>query len=98
MIVAGELAVQQFRSSKLPIAVGVVLSVVGVAALGILPIMVAALGGVLVMIVAGIIKPAEAYDAVQWDVIFLLAASFRSTGHYRRRGCRSAQHARRLDG
>ncbi|MDR5657760.1 SLC13 family permease [Halodesulfurarchaeum sp. HSR-GB] len=73
MIVAGELAVQQFRSSKLPIAVGVVLSVVGVAALGILPIMVAALGGVLVMIVAGIIKPAEAYDAVQWDVIFLLA-------------------------
>ncbi|WP_411718443.1 SLC13 family permease [Natronomonas sp.] len=73
VIVAGELALQQFRSSKLPIAVGIVLSVVGVAALGILPIMVAALGGVPVMIVAGIIKPAEAYDAVQWDVIFLLA-------------------------
>ncbi|MEF8977096.1 MAG: SLC13 family permease, partial [Halapricum sp.] len=73
VIVAGELDLQQFRSSKLPIAVGVVLSVVGMAALGILPIMVAALGGVLVMIVAGIIKPAEAYDAVQWDVIFLLA-------------------------
>ncbi|MGB9933553.1 SLC13 family permease [Haloarcula amylolytica] len=73
VIVAGELALQQFRSSKLPIAVGVVLSVIGVAALGILPIMVAALGGVLVMIVTGIIKPAEAYEAVQWDVIFLLA-------------------------
>jgi di/tricarboxylate transporter len=73
VIVAGELAVQQFRSSKLSLAVGIVVSVVIVAALGILPVMVAALGGVFVMIVAGIIKPAEAYDAVQWDVIFLLA-------------------------
>jgi di/tricarboxylate transporter len=73
VIVAGELALQQFRSSKLPIAVGVVLAVVGVAALGILPVMVAALAGVLVMIVTGIVKPAEAYEAVQWDVIFLLA-------------------------
>nr|WP_310908277.1 SLC13 family permease [Natrinema sp. 1APR25-10V2] len=73
VIVAGELAVQQFRSSKLPIAVGVVLSVVGVAALGILPVMVAALGGVMAMIVTVIIKPAEAYEAIQWDVIFLLA-------------------------
>jgi di/tricarboxylate transporter len=73
VIVAGELESQQFRSSKLPIAIGTVLSVVAVAALGILPIMVAALGGILVMIVTGIVKPAEAYDAVQWDVIFLLA-------------------------
>ncbi|MEF8799612.1 MAG: SLC13 family permease [Halolamina sp.] len=73
VIVAGELEIQQFRSSKLPIAVATVLSVVALAALGILPIMVAALGGVLVMIVARILKPAEAYEAVQWDVIFLLA-------------------------
>jgi len=73
VIVAGELAIQQFRSSKLPIAVGIVLSVVGVAAFGILPVMVAAPGGVMVMIVTGIVKPAEAYEAVQWNVIFLLA-------------------------
>ena len=73
VIVAGELALQQFRSSKLPIAVGIVLSVVGAAALGLLPIMVAALAGVMVMLVTGIVKPAEAYEAVQWDVIFLLA-------------------------
>jgi di/tricarboxylate transporter len=73
VIVAGELDLRQFRSTKLPVAVAVVLAVVGVAALGILPIMVAALGGVLVMIVTGIVRPTEAYDAVQWDVIFLLA-------------------------
>ncbi|WP_128226395.1 SLC13 family permease [Halobacteriaceae bacterium SHR40] len=73
VIVAGELEMQRFRSSKLPIAVAIVLSVVGLAALGILPVMVAALGGVLIMISTGILKPTEAYDAVQWDVIFLLA-------------------------
>ncbi|MEF8813271.1 MAG: SLC13 family permease [Halovenus sp.] len=73
VIVAGELDLQQFRSSKLPLAIAVVLAVVGLAALGLVPVMVAALGGVVVMIVTDIIKPAEAYDAVQWDVIFLLA-------------------------
>jgi di/tricarboxylate transporter len=73
VLLAVELALQQFRSSKLPVAVGVVLSVVGVAALGILPVMVAALGGVMVMIVTGIVKPAEACDAVQWGVSFLPA-------------------------
>ncbi|MFD1562438.1 SLC13 family permease [Haloarchaeobius amylolyticus] len=73
VIVAGDLALQQFRRSKLPIAVAVILVVVVVAALDLLPIMVSALGGVVVMLAAGIVKPAEAYDAVQWDVIFLLA-------------------------
>jgi di/tricarboxylate transporter len=73
MIVAGELELQQFRSSKLPLAVGIVLAVVGLAALQVLPVMVAALGGVIVMLVTDVVKPAEAYEAVQWDVIFLLA-------------------------
>jgi di/tricarboxylate transporter len=73
VIVAGELDLQQFRASKLPLAVGTVLAVVGLAAAGVLPIMVAALAGVVVMIATGVMKPAEAYEAVQWDVIFLLA-------------------------
>jgi di/tricarboxylate transporter len=73
VIVAGELDRQRFRTGKLPIAIGVVLAVVSLAALRVLPIMVAALAGVVAMIVAGVVKPAEAYEAVQWDVIFLLA-------------------------
>ncbi|AGB15933.1 di-/tricarboxylate transporter [Halovivax ruber XH-70] len=73
VIVAGDLALQQFRGSKLPIAIAVVFAVVGLAALGVLPIMVSALAGVVVMLAAGVVKPAEAYEAVQWDVIFLLA-------------------------
>ncbi|WP_263819144.1 SLC13 family permease [Salinibacter sp.] len=73
VLVAGELELQRFRSAKLPLAVGTVLAVVGLAAFGVLPIMVAALGGVVVMIATGVVKAAEAYEAVQWDVIFLLA-------------------------
>nr|WP_250139643.1 SLC13 family permease [Halosolutus amylolyticus] len=73
VIAAGDLALQQFRRSKLPIAVGVVLAVVGLAAIGLLPIMVSALAGVVTMLATGVVKPAEAYEAVQWDVIFLLA-------------------------
>ncbi|OAQ53986.1 sodium/anion symporter (sulfate or citrate) [Natrinema mahii] len=73
VIVAGDLALQQFRRSKLPLAVVVVLAVVGLAATGLVPIMVSALAGVVVMLAAGVLKPAEAYDAVQWDIIFLLA-------------------------
>ena len=73
VIVAGELELQRFRSAKLPLAIGIVLGVIGIAAAGLLPVVVAALGGVVAMMVTGIIKPAEAYEAVQWDVIFLLA-------------------------
>jgi di/tricarboxylate transporter len=49
------------------------LAVIGVAALGLLPIVIAALGGVVAMVVTGCLKPNEAYDAVSWNIIFLLA-------------------------
>jgi di/tricarboxylate transporter len=72
-IVAQEIDRPDYRRSKIPVAVGVVGAVVGVAALGVLPIVVAALTGALLMILTGCLKPTEIYDAVQWDVIFLLA-------------------------
>ncbi|SFR35032.1 SLC13 family permease [Halogeometricum limi] len=55
------------------VAVGILLSVVAVAALGVLPIAIAALAGVVAMVVTDVISPNEAYDAVNWNVIFLLA-------------------------
>ncbi|WP_121820212.1 SLC13 family permease [Halostella salina] len=71
--VAGEVERRTFRRSKIPVALGIVAGVVGVAALDLLPIMVAALAGALGMVVSGCLKPGEVYDAVQWDVIVLLA-------------------------
>ncbi|WP_254538165.1 SLC13 family permease [Halomarina litorea] len=72
-IVAQEVYRPDFRKSKIPVAVGIVLVVVGLAAIDVLPIVVAALGGALAMVATGCLKPTEVYDAVQWDVIFLLA-------------------------
>ena len=72
-IVAGEVDRPDYRESKIPVAVGIVAGVVGVAALTPINIAVAALAGALGMVLSGCLKPAEMYDAVQWDVIFLLA-------------------------
>jgi di/tricarboxylate transporter len=72
-IVAQEVDRPEFRESKILLAIGIVAAVVSLAALDIVPIMVSALAGALAMIVTGVLKPTEVYDAVQWDVIFLLA-------------------------
>ncbi|MFC7141030.1 SLC13 family permease [Halosimplex aquaticum] len=72
-IVAQEIDRPDYRRSKIPVAVGIVAGVVGVAAIGLIPIVVAALAGALAMVLTGCLKPTEIYDAVQWDVIFLLA-------------------------
>jgi len=56
-----------------PLAVGIVAAVVATAALDLLPIAVAALGGVVAMVLAGVLGTDEAYAAVDWGVIFLLA-------------------------
>ncbi|HET7324531.1 MAG TPA: SLC13 family permease, partial [Halococcus sp.] len=73
VIVARELEDTDYRTEKIPLAVAIVLAVVGLAALSVLDILVAALGGVIVMVLTGVLEPDELYDAVEWDVIFLLA-------------------------
>jgi len=60
-------------SPRTPVAVGIMAGVVGTAALGVLPVVIAALGGVFLMIVTGCLTPSDAYDAVSWNVVFLLA-------------------------
>ncbi|CCQ33847.1 SLC13 family permease [Halorhabdus tiamatea] len=72
-IVAQEVDRPDYRESRIPVAVGIVAAVVGVAALTPINIAVAALAGALGMVLTGCLKPAEMYDAVEWDVIFLLA-------------------------
>ncbi|WP_226023595.1 SLC13 family permease [Halomicrobium salinisoli] len=72
-IVAQEVDRPDFRKSKIPVAVGIVGLVVAAAALTPIHIAVAALAGALGMILTGTLRPPEIYEAVQWDVIFLLA-------------------------
>ncbi|MFD1685611.1 SLC13 family permease [Halobellus litoreus] len=72
-IVAQEIERHDYRESKTPIAVGIVIAVVGLAALDILPIVVSALAGALAMVATRCLRPGELYESVQWDVVFLLA-------------------------
>lgn len=57
--------------------VGIItLAIVGVAGLGVLPILQAALVGVIVLIASGVLTAAEARNAVDLDVLIVIAASF----------------------
>jgi len=60
-------------SPRTPVAIGIVAAVIGVAGAGLLPISIAALGGVVAMLATGCLRPSAAYDAVGWNVVFLLA-------------------------
>ncbi|SEO52204.1 TrkA-C domain-containing protein [Halogranum amylolyticum] len=54
-------------------ALAILGGVIALAALGVVPIVIAALGGIVAMVVTGVLSPNEAYDAVDWNVVFLLA-------------------------
>ncbi len=72
-IVAHEPASPDYRSKKIPHALAIVAGVVLLPALGILPIVVSALAGVVGMVFTGVLRPPELYDSVDWNVVFLLA-------------------------
>ncbi len=73
LIVAQTIERPDVRRSKVPIALGIVAAVVFAAGFTPVPIVAAALTGALAMVVTGCLDPPEVYDAVQWDIIFLLA-------------------------
>ncbi len=72
-IVAGEASTETERSEKTVTAVAIVAGVVGLAAVNVAPIVVTALAGSLAMVLTGCLDPPEVYEAIHWDVIFLLA-------------------------
>jgi len=61
------------ESGRTALTLGIVGAVVGLAGLGLVPIYIAALGGVVLMVAAGSLRAEDAYSAVGWEVIFLLA-------------------------
>ncbi|WP_336342835.1 SLC13 family permease [Halalkalicoccus ordinarius] len=72
-VVSGEVDRPEYRRSKIPVVLAIVLGVVVLAALEVAPILVTALGGVVAMVLTGCLKPAEVYEGIDWSVIFLLA-------------------------
>lgn len=60
-------------ASKFLIPIAVIISVVLAAAIGIMPIMVASILGCILLLITRCIRPSDAYRAIDWSVIFLLA-------------------------
>ena len=65
--------IPSFNWPKATKALVIVVSVVVIAATGLLPIVAAAATGALAMVLSGCISTEEAYGAIEWNVLFLLA-------------------------
>lgn len=63
----------EFRRDKIAIALGILVSVVAVSALGWAPIVTAALGGAVAMVLTGCLRIEEFLGSIHWDIILLLA-------------------------
>ena len=73
LLVLEQQDLETLRSDKAVLAMGIGAGVVAIAALTPINILVSSLAGVMTMILTGCLKPGELYQAVRWDVIFLLA-------------------------
>jgi di/tricarboxylate transporter len=71
-IVLEEVHEPSLRRRKVPFAIGIVALVVGLAALGVQPILVTAILGCIAMVLTRCLTLEEAQKAVDWKVIFLL--------------------------
>ncbi|MFB6375072.1 MAG: SLC13 family permease [Bradymonadaceae bacterium] len=72
-VVLSELGLPDFRTEMIPTALAIIVGVVALAALDLVPIVVSALLGALTMTFLGILRPEDAYKAINWQVILLLA-------------------------
>ncbi len=62
------------RGKKAPIAIAILLAVIVVSGTGLLPIVVAAIAGCVLMALTGCFKYSDAYEVMDWKVIVLLGA------------------------
>jgi di/tricarboxylate transporter len=72
-LVLDEAAAQAPRLEKARIAVAIMLAVILSAILGLVPIAIAALTGAALMVLVGCLSMEEAYRAIEWKVVFLIA-------------------------
>ncbi|MCC6772339.1 MAG: SLC13 family permease [Gemmatimonadaceae bacterium] len=72
-VLVSEPALPRYRKQKIIPALLIMVGVVAAATFGVVSILVSALAGSVLMILTGCIRLEEAYNAVEWKVIFLLA-------------------------
>ena len=72
-IVLTATAEEGLRTSKARWVVGIMTLALGLSAVGIVPVAEAMLGGALAAVIAGALTMDEAYQAIEWRVVFLIA-------------------------
>ena len=73
LLILNQQDINNHRRGKAGIAIAIGLGVVGLAAFNMVPILVSAFIGAILMVVTGCLRPGELYGAIRWDIIFLLA-------------------------
>jgi di/tricarboxylate transporter len=71
-VVVSEIETPRYRKDKIVPALTIVAGVIVAATLGIVPIMVGAIIGAVLLVGVGCLSLEDAYDAIEWKVIFLL--------------------------
>jgi di/tricarboxylate transporter len=74
MWVVGEVQHVPYRQRKGALTLAAIVAAVGAAAVGVLPLSVALLLAVLVVVAGGVIRPEEAYAAIEWPLVVLIGA------------------------
>lgn len=64
---------QVIERHKAPVALGTILAIVALAALGVFPISVLAIAGAAVLVMTKILTPRDAYRSIDWPVLVLIA-------------------------
>ncbi|MFM9951555.1 MAG: SLC13 family permease [Saprospiraceae bacterium] len=73
LLILNEFEQKKTNLKKVIATLAIVFAAMAVAAVGIMPIVLSAAIGVILLIILGILKPEEAYQAIEWKVIFMLA-------------------------
>ena len=72
-VVVSDIPVDHYSTKKMPVALAVLAGVVFSAALDLVPIVVSACAGVILMVLTGCLRVGDIYRSFNWKVIFLLA-------------------------
>lgn len=75
VILAEQEGVAEFHKKRFAVVVGVLLSVVVSASLELLPVVVAALAGVVVLVLSRTMTMKDVYEAIDWKIFFLMSGA-----------------------
>ena len=73
VLVIGATPQPESRPGRMAISLAILAGVVLTAAAGVLPIVTAASAGCILLMVTGTLRPREAYESINWQVVFMLA-------------------------